>query len=85
MELDMIELTEQQRHELSTTGPVVIDPQTREEYVLVRRAAYDRLRALAEDGTVLATGELVDRIMAEDDVNDPTLAGYQSLTRKGQQ
>ena len=78
----MIELTEQQRQELSSSEPVVVDPETREEYVLVRRAAYERLRALAEDGTVLATGELVDRIMAEDDANDPTLASYQSFTRK---
>ncbi|MBI1917237.1 MAG: hypothetical protein HYS12_21235 [Planctomycetes bacterium] len=69
----MIELTEQQRQELSASEPYVIDPQTREEYVLVRRAVYERLRALVEDDTVLATGELVDRIMAEDDANDPTL------------
>jgi hypothetical protein len=80
----MIELTEQQRQELSMSGPVVIDPETREEYVLIRRAAFERLRALAEDGTVLATGEQVDRIMAEDDVNDPTLESYQSVSRKSQ-
>lgn len=79
----MIELTEQQRQELSTSEPVVIDPQTREEYVLVRRAAYERLRALVEDDTVLTTGEMVDRIMAEDDANDPTLESYQAVTRKG--
>jgi hypothetical protein len=78
----MIELTEQQRQELSTSEPVVIDPETREEYVLVRRAAYERLRALLEDGTFLATGELVDRIMGEDDTNDPTLDSYQSVNRK---
>jgi hypothetical protein len=78
----MIELTEQQRQELSTSGAVVIDSETREEYVLMRRAAYERLRALVEGGTVLATGELVDRLMAEDDANDPTLASYQPITRK---
>ncbi len=80
----MIELTEQQRQELSASEALVIDPQTREEYVLVRRAVYERLCALVEDDTVLATGELVDRIMAEDDVDDPTLESYQSITRKAQ-
>lgn len=78
----MIELTEEQRQELSASEPVLIDPQTREEYVLVRRAAYERLRALVEGETVLATGEMVDRIMAEDDANDPTLESYQNITRQ---
>lgn len=80
----MIELTEQQRQELSTSGSLVIDPETREEYVLIRRAAFERLRALVQDGTVLATAEQVDRVMAEDDANDPSLQSYQSITRKGQ-
>jgi PHD/YefM family antitoxin component YafN of YafNO toxin-antitoxin module len=79
----MIELTEQQWQEVSTSEPVIIDPNTHEEYVLVRRGAYDRLRALADD-TVLATAEMVDRIMADDDANDPTLESYQSIKRKGQ-
>ena len=42
----MIELTEQQRQELSAPEPVAIDPQTRETYVLVRREVYERLKAL---------------------------------------
>lgn len=37
-----------------------------------------------EDDTVLATGELVDRIRAEDDPNDVTLESYQSITRNDQ-
>ncbi len=80
----MIELTEQQRQELSSSEPIAIDLQTREEYVLVRRGVYERMRALAEDDVVLATGDLVDRIMAEDDANAPARASYQSVTRKGQ-
>jgi hypothetical protein len=36
---------------------------------------------LLEDDTVLATGELVDRVMAEDDANDPPLASYQDPGR----
>ena len=80
----MIELTEAQQEQLSSSDTVVFDPKTREEYVLVRRDAYDRMRALVEDDTVLASGELVDRIMAEDDANDPTLESYQSIYRKSQ-
>lgn len=79
----MIELTEAQQEQLSSSDTVVFDPKTREEYVLVRRDAYDRMRALVEDDTVLASGELVDRIMAEDDANDPTLEYYQTIKRKG--
>ena len=39
----MIELTEQQRQELSAAEPVAIDPQTRRECVLVRREVYGRI------------------------------------------
>lgn len=75
----MIELTEQQRQELNGPEPVAIDPQTHEEYILVRRAAYERLRAL------LATDEydpdegmaLMNEVMAEDDAHDPLLESYQ--------
>lgn len=77
----MIELTEQQRQELQGPEPIVIDPATREEYILVRREIYERLRGLLEDAPILATGELVDRVMAEDDAVDPTLQSYQSITR----
>jgi len=76
----MFELTEQQRRELNSPEPVAVDPHTNEEYVLVRRKVYERLRDLLDDD-VRATGELVDRIMAEDDANDPSLASYQSMTR----
>ncbi len=35
-----------------------------------------------DNETVLATGEMVDRIMAEDDANDTTLERYQTITWK---
>jgi hypothetical protein len=54
-------------------------------YVLGRRGVYDRLRALVEDDTVYPTAEMVDRIMADYDTEDPTLASYQSITRKVQE
>jgi hypothetical protein len=44
----MIELSEEQRRELSQPDPVVIDPLTRETYVLVRKQVYDRFKNLLE-------------------------------------
>ena len=76
----MIELTEQQRTELNDTPLLVIDPHTKEEYIIVRREVYQRLQGMRD--VVLATGELVDKVMAEDDANDPYLQSYQSVTRK---
>ncbi|HEY1377386.1 MAG TPA: hypothetical protein VGF55_11365 [Gemmataceae bacterium] len=75
----MIELTEQQRQELSAPEPVAVDPQTRETYVLVRREAYERLKSLLalddydpDEGT-----GFVNEVMAEDDAKDPHLESYQ--------
>jgi hypothetical protein len=79
----MIQLTDEQQRELTQPEPIAIDPRTQEECVLVRRHLYERLRALLDDA-VLATGELVDQVMAADDANDPSLASYQSITRAGQ-
>lgn len=76
----MIELTEEQGQELSAPDPVAIDPLTKQEYVLVRREYYERLKRL--DESVLTTGDLVDDIMAEDDANDPLLESYQHYGKK---
>jgi len=53
-----------------------IDPVTHEEYVLVPVELYERLKAFAAE-TVYTTAEMLDRVMAEDDVNDPHLADLQ--------
>lgn len=75
----MIELTQEQRQELNAPEPTAIDPETKEEYVLVRKEVYARLRALLEDDFDPRDAyPLVDRIMGEDDANDPTLESYQS-------
>lgn len=47
------------------------------EFVLVRADVFDRLRDLADDDTAYTTAELVNRVMAEDDANDPQLADLQ--------
>jgi PHD/YefM family antitoxin component YafN of YafNO toxin-antitoxin module len=75
----MIELTEQQRQELNALEPVAIDPQTRTEYVLVRREVYQRMRAELDDyePDMRALSRLVERNMQEDDANDPLLESYQ--------
>jgi hypothetical protein len=80
-EAAMIELNEQQRRELEGPEPIAIDPSTKQEYVVVRRQVYEHIRRLLDDDSVVATGELLDRIMAEDDANDLTLESYQSITR----
>jgi hypothetical protein len=74
----MIELTKEQRELLSREPTPIRDPETGETYILLRTEVYERMRALLED-TVHATGELVDRVMAEDNARDPYLAEYQRL------
>ncbi|HVS39615.1 MAG TPA: hypothetical protein VMS17_28925 [Gemmataceae bacterium] len=75
----MIELTEQQRLELSAPEPIAIDPQTRETYVLVRRETYERIKALLalDDYDPDEGAAYVNETMAEDDANDPLLESYQ--------
>jgi len=75
----MIELTDQQRQELSAPAPIAVDHQTRETYVLVRREAYERLKALLalDDYDPDEGAGYVNEVMAEDDANDPWLESYQ--------
>ena len=81
----VIELTKDQCCELNGPAPIAIDPCTKKTYVLVPEAVYQRFRSLLDDDEdIVATGEMVDRIMAEDDANDPYLEEYQSYTRKDQ-
>lgn len=73
----MIELTEQQRRELTAADvPQIFDPESGKIYVLVPTEIYDRLKGLLEDEPRV-TGEMVDRLMEEEDRDDPTLAFYQ--------
>jgi hypothetical protein len=80
----MIELNEQQRHELSAPEPVAIDPQTQETYVLVRRDVYERFKTLlAMDEYDPDEGaEFINEIMAEDDAKDPYLESYQHFGKQ---
>jgi hypothetical protein len=79
----MIELTEQQLQEVRKNQPTrMIDPETHQRYILLRQEVYDKLAGLLGDDTVFATADLLDKIMAEDDANDPYLADYQLITRE---
>jgi hypothetical protein len=60
MEIAMIELTEEQRHELERPEPVVIDPLTVETYVLVRKEVYERLKGLLDEDARLMYPPLAD-------------------------
>ena len=75
----MIELTEQQRQQLSVPEPVAFDPQTKAKYVLVRQEVYERWKALiALDEYDPNEGAAhINEIMAEDDAKDPYLESYQ--------
>lgn len=67
----MIQLTQEQRQELSAPEPVAIDPESQEVYVLIRKDVYDRIKRLAYDDSpwtdeemdLLAeeAGEMLDR------------------------
>lgn len=73
----MVELTASQRAELAANPPTLIDPETRQEYILVRRELYERMCDLFADETIYTSAETLDKIMAEDDANDPGLAELQ--------
>ena len=75
----MIELTEQQRQELSSPEPAAIDPQTRQIYVLVCRETYERLKALLalDEYDPDEGAAYINEVMADDDAKDPYLESYQ--------
>ena len=60
MEIIMIELNAEQRQELAGAEPVVVDPLTHEEYVLVRKNVFQKLKGLLEDDARLMYPMLAD-------------------------
>ena len=78
-------LTEQQRlalHETDDAGPVtVVDPATNTPYVLVRADVFQELQDWMRDMEPQTAYPSVDRVMAEDDAHDSTLATYQDEVR----
>jgi hypothetical protein len=80
----MIQLTEEQRSELTNPEPMAFDPLTRETYVLLRREMYDRFKAiLALDEYDPDEGAAyVNEVMADDDAKDPYLEQYQRYRKQ---
>ena len=74
----MFELTEDQREELASPEPIAVDPQTMQEYVLVRKEIFQRFRALldADEPTMQEVALLVEKAMAEEDAGDQLLPSY---------
>ena len=76
-----IELTIEQRRAIQREGvtpPHLTDPLTGQDYVLLQADVYERVRYLAEEEFDPRTAyPFVDRVMAEDDANDPHLQSYQ--------
>jgi hypothetical protein len=83
-EVTMIELTQEQRQELSEPEPTAVDPQTREAYVLVRQEVYRRWKSLLafDEFNPDEAAAYMNEAMAEDDANDPLLDSYQQYGRK---
>ncbi len=78
----MIELTEPMRQALASSPaePLwLVDPQTKQTYVLLRKEEYDLVKSsLGEDDDLdgIDTGKLMADAMRDDDENDPALGSY---------
>jgi hypothetical protein len=58
----------------------LVDAETNTTYVLMRAEQFDKLcMVLREDFDPREAYPFVDRVMQEDDANDPALASYQDL------
>ena len=78
----MTTLTPELRQAIEQAGDAparVIDPETNTAYVLLRADLYERYKALFEedDHDVREMYPNIDKVMAEDDANDPALESYQ--------
>lgn len=74
----MIELTEEQREQMSGSEPPrAIDPVTKTTYVLVREDVYQRLKAVYSEDPLFTTADMLNSVMADDDQHDPWLAELQ--------
>lgn len=81
----MIELTEGQRQELNVAEPLVVDPLTRETYVLVRKEVYERMKGLLYDAGEVPDEELrllLARSATANGWNEPAMADYDNYDAK---
>jgi hypothetical protein len=71
-------------NELAYPEPIAVDPQTMQEYVLVRKEIFQRFRSLldADEPSMQEVALLVEKAMAEEDAGDPLLPSYQKYLEK---
>jgi hypothetical protein len=84
-EPSMIELTEQQRQELSAPEPTAIDPHTQETYVLIRKKVYERIKSLLYDDSEASDNELrllLARAAPANGWDEPEMADYDNYDAK---
>jgi len=65
----MIELTEEQRQAIAAdaaTPPIVVDPQTKAAYVLIRKELYERFRSVLDDDDARLLAPLLADLDPED-------------------
>ena len=76
----MVELTQEQRLTLAQEeNPTVIDPETRAEYVLVRKELYERLRTLVYNDGEWTDDELRHQLAKSSEANgwnEPSMDAY---------
>jgi len=74
-------LTDDQRQSLEEAGGAplyLLDSKTNARYVLLPAELYEQFKAVFEEEfDPREAYPFVDRVMAEDDANDPSLASYQ--------
>lgn len=59
-------------------GPVhITDPETNQSYVVLRADVYEQMAYCDDDFDPREAYPFIDRVMAEDDANDPYLESYQ--------
>jgi hypothetical protein len=81
----MIELTQEQRKELTNPEPIAIDPETKNTYVLVRAEVYQRLRGALYDDLDFGIREaypLMDEMAAKAGWDDPAMDIYKDFAPK---
>ena len=81
----MIELTAEQRQELSVPEPIAIDPSTKYTYVLVRKNVYDRIKGLLYDDGEWTDDELRLLLARSADANgwnEPAMDDYDEYEAK---
>ena len=80
----MIELTQQQQQAVHEQSEVrLIDPQTKEAFVLIRAEAYDRLKHLLYDDAEFPSEEafpLLNEVLGKEGWDDPAMDIYNDIS-----